>query len=43
MLRNTHSSKWQWIFSHLRRCFRSSSTNKTFTGLENTRNMTGVI
>jgi hypothetical protein len=26
--------KWQWIFYFLRRCFISSITAKTFTGLD---------
>ena len=32
-LRNIHISKWQWIFSFLRRLFISAITNRSFTGL----------
>ena len=33
LLRNIHISKWQWIFSFLRRLFISAITNRSFTGL----------
>ena len=36
--------KWQWIFYFLRRCFLSSTTAKTFTGLDyNMSNTVGVL